>query len=314
MSTPVAVECGFCAMEAYGEVFETIGTGGLQPMDLPLVLQSVQLALGAGAVSGGACHGIAAPVDPNTMVHVEIWAGTTPPTTITTLPVAGMAWPGEDLVLSLDDVPVTMSTPTTDGAANFNLMFNTLTLGDSTTPAPTIDESHRYIRVVVVLGNGGSSTSCTPVTNAPTGFPLRDDDGVVQIQRSFLSASGMGWLWNEGVGVHGDWGIRLSIMSLPRDDAGPADAARTDAGSSSSDAATPLDAAPSRDGGHDAALVASGGGATCSCFVGARGASVPALLTFAMILLALQSRKVTRPKRAGTWKSPSSGADQPSPH
>ena len=37
MSTPVAVECGFCAMEAYGEVFETIGTGGLQPMVLPLV-------------------------------------------------------------------------------------------------------------------------------------------------------------------------------------------------------------------------------------------------------------------------------------
>src|SRR4051812_2317325 len=44
MSTPVAVECGFCAMEAYGEIFQRVGaSGGLTPADFPLVVQSISL-------------------------------------------------------------------------------------------------------------------------------------------------------------------------------------------------------------------------------------------------------------------------------
>jgi hypothetical protein len=174
MSTPVAVECGFCGMEAYGEIFQRVGaSGGLTPADFPLVVQSISLAPGAAEVTSGACHGIASPVDPTTLVHVEMYAGGTPPdaASIATMPVAGTPWPGEDMLLSLDDIPVTMSIPTTDGAANFNLMFNTLGLGDATTPAPTVSAGHQYLRVVVVLADGGNSSTCTPVTNAPMPSP-----------------------------------------------------------------------------------------------------------------------------------------------
>lgn len=312
-STPVAVSCGFCAMEAFGVVFADIGTGGLQPSDFPLTLNSISLALGAAYVSGvgsaATCHGIAAGGD--TLVHVEIWAGTTVPETadIHAMPVAGSPWPGEDLVFTLDDVPVTMSTPTTDGASDFNLMLNPLALGDATTPAPMVDATHTYLRAVVVLGATGMSSTCTPDTNAPTGFPLRDDDAVVQSHRSFIYATGAGWLWNEAVGVHGDWGIRLGVLSGPPGDAGPIDAAvvadaGADAGATAMDAAT----------GTDAAMIAAGGSRSCGCRAGARSSSPASAALLALLALALYSRKVTRPKRAGTWKSPSSGADQPAPH
>ncbi len=311
MSTPVAVECGFCAMEAYGEIFQRVGaSGGLTPADFPLVVQSISLALGAAEVTSGACHGIASPADPDTLVHVEMYAGGTPPdaASIASMPVAGTPWPGEDMLLSLDDIPVTMSIPTTDGAANFNLMFNTLALGDATTPAPTVSAGHQYLRVVVVLADGGNSSTCTPAMSAPTGFPLRDDDGVVANHRSFLYANGTGWLWNEVAGVHGDWGIRLSVTPLPHDDAGPIDTGSIDGGV---DASSTVDAS-ALDAGRDASLVAGGGGSSCSCRVG-RTSSSPAWALLALLALGY-SRKVTRPKRAGTWKSPSSGADQASPH
>jgi hypothetical protein len=228
-------------------------------------------------------------------VHVEIWAGTTIPDVddIHAMPVAGMPWPGEDLVFSLDDVPVTMSTPTTDGAANFNLMLNTLNLSDGTTPAPVVDATHAYLRAVVVLGDMGMSSTCTPATNAPTGFPLRDDDGVVANHRAFIYANGVGWLWNEGAGVRGDWGIRLIIEPLPHADAGTSDAGTTSDAGSTSDASTMGDA------GHDAGLVAAGGSSTCSCRA-STPTSMPGSIALALIAMALYSRKVTRPKRSGT--------------
>ncbi len=295
MSSPVAVSCGFCAAEAYGVVFQRVGaTGGLLPSDFPLRVDSILLALGAATVSGtpAACHGLAAGGD--TLVHVEIWAGTTPPDAadIHAMPIAGMAWPGEDMVFVQDAVPVTMSTPTTDGAADFNLMLNTLNLGDATMPAPTVDATHTYLRAVVVLGDTGMSSTCTPATNAPTGFPLRDDDGVVTNHRAFIYATGVGWLWNEAAGVHGDWGIRLSVEPLPHGDAGAVDAGPSDAGARS-------DASSTADTGIDAGRTAMGGSSACGC-----RASSPTSATgwtaLAALALALYSRKITRPKRSGT--------------
>jgi hypothetical protein len=283
-ATPVAVSCGFCAMEAYGVVFADIGaSGGLRPSDFPLNVTSAQLALGSADVVAGACHGLAAGGDTN--VHFELWAGTTVPEMddIHALPVAGMPWPGEDLLVSLDDYPVTMSTPTSDGAVDFNLMLNTLMLGDATTPPPRVDPPHTYLRAVVVLGDGGSSSTCTPTTAAPTGFPLRDDDMVAQDHRSFIYALGAGWLWNEAVGVRGDWGIRLTIEPLRHEDAGPVDAAviATDAGSTDAGA---IDAATPSDAGSDAALIPSGGGATCGCRAGG-ARELP--LSFSLLALVL---------------------------
>ncbi len=314
MSSPVAVTCGFCAMEAYGVLFTSLGgSRGLSPADFPLTVQSVSLALGAAEVTGtpAVCHGLATPVDPETLVHFELWAGNTLPDVndIHALPVLGTAWPGEDLLITLDDVPVTMSVPTTDGGSDFNLMLNTLMLGDATMPAPVADGAHgyTYLRAVVGLGDGGNSSTCTPATSAPVGFPLRDDDGVVANHRSFLYANGAGWLWNEGAGVRGDWGIRLSIAPMAHADAGPVDGGGLDAGSV--DASTALDG-----GGRDAGPAAGGGGSSCACRAGAPASGAGSLAALAMIALALHSRNVTRPKRAGTWKSPSSGGDQPAPH
>ena len=310
-TTPVGVSCGFCATEAYGVVFRELGTGGLRPSDFPLSVLSVSLALGAAQVTAGACHGQAMPSNPDTLVHVEIWAGTTvtDATDVHALPVMGMPWPGEDLVFTQDAVPVTMSVPTTDGGANFDLMLNTLALGDATNPAPMVDATHTYLRVVVGLGTGGMSSTCAPATNAPTGFPARDDDGVVAMHRSFIYAmGGAGWLWNEAAGVHGDWGIRLSVQSGPPRDAGPVDATVLDSGATR-DASMAADAGMRRDTGP----IGSGGEAHCGCRVGMRTSSSTSLIVFSAIALMLYSRKVTRPKRAGTWKSPSSGADQPAP-
>lgn len=285
MASPVAVECGFCAAEAYGVVFQRLSaTSGLLPSDFPLSVQSISLALGAAEVTGtpAVCHGIAVPASPETLVHVEIWAGTAAPdaASIATMPVAGMAWPGEDLVIALDDVPVTMSTPTTDGAADFNLMLNTLALGDTSMAAPVVDDTHTYLRAVVVLNDGGMSSTCTPNTNAPTGFPLRDDDGVIMNHRSFIYATGVGWLWNEMAGVHGDWGIRLDVQPLPHADAGVGpDAGRPDAGVTS-------DAATTADAGSTPPAAAS-----CGCRVGARSASPLAGLALAALALAALARR-----------------------
>jgi len=60
--------------------------------------------------------------------------------------------------------------------------------------------------------------------------------------------------------------------------------------------------------GTDAGTTAGGGGG-CSCRIGASTAPVPASSALALLALVLYGRKVTRPKRAGTWKSPSSGGD-----
>lgn len=288
MDTPVAVSCGFCAAEAYGVVFQRIGTSaGLVPADFPLTVESVSLALGAAEVTSGACHGIAAPVDPDTLVHFELWAGTTPPPSdIGSLPVAGMPWPGEDMLVTLDDVPVTMSVPTTDGGANFNLMLNTLMLGDSTTPAPMADATHSYLRAVVVLNDGGNSSTCTPSTNAPTGFPLRDDDGVVQNERSFIYAEGLGWRWNEQVGVRGDWGIRLTILSGPRPDAGAMDAGAADAGAGV-DAST-MDAGA----GADTGASPPGSSGNCGCRTGTGGTSASGVVL--LLALAVYASRVSR--------------------
>ncbi len=261
-SAPVGLSCGFCASEAYGVIFREIGgISGLQPTAFPLEVQSVSLALGAAEVTGSPaqCHGLAA--GGQALVHLEVWAGTmlVDAADIHAMPAIGTAWPGEELVASFDDLPVQMSVPTTDGGTGFNLMLNEIPLAVDPDPFPAVDETHRYLRVVVQLQDGGSSSTCTPATDAPAGFPVRDDDGTVMDHRSFIFASGgVGWLWNDAAGVHGDWGLRVKVRSLPRPDAG-VDAAGLDAGSTS-DAGSRPDAA-TIDGGTTTPAPAS----SCGC-------------------------------------------------
>src|SRR5262249_31843519 len=147
---------------------------------------------------------------------------------------------------------------------------------------------HTYLRVVVTLADGGTSVSCNPMTNAPTGFPVRDDTGAgLTPHRQLIYAQGAGWYWNESVpggGIHGNWGIRLSIEPLPHGDAGSADTGAS------------ADAAVARDGGSidvgpvDAARVVGGGGGGCSCLIATRGSSALASIG-ALLALALYSRR-----------------------
>lgn len=289
-SAPVGLSCGFCASEAYGVIFREIGgIAGLQPTAFPLEVQSVSLALGAAEVTGspGQCHGLAA--GGQALVHLEVWAGTTlvDADDIHAMPAIGAAWPGEELVASFDDLPVQMSVPTADGGTGFNLMLNEIPLAVDPDPFPTVDETHRYLRVVVQLQDGGSSSTCAPMTDAPAGFPVRDDDGTIDDHRAFIFASGgVGWLWNDTAGVHGDWGLRVKVRSLARPDAG-VDAAGLDAGSTS-DAGSTVDAA-ALDGGSTAPAPAS----SCGC-----AASVPRTSALAAIglvgLAALLARRRSR--------------------
>lgn len=264
-SAPVGLSCGFCASEAYGVIFREIGgISGLQPTAFPLEVQSVSLALGAAEVTGtpAQCHGLAA--GGQALVHLEVWAGTTlvDANDIHAMPAIGTAWPGEELVATFDDLPVQMSVPTTDGGTGFNLMLNEIPLAVDPEPFPMVDDTHRYLRVVVQLQDGGNSSTCTPATDAPMGFPVRDDDGTIDDHRSFIFASGgVGWLWNDAAGVHGDWGVRVKVRSLPRADAG-VDAASVDAGRAS-DAASPADGG-AIDGGASTPAAASSCGCTAS--------------------------------------------------
>jgi hypothetical protein len=317
MSTPVAVTCGFCSMEAYGVVFRELPGGGLTPGDFPLTLRSMSLALGAAEVTGtgasAACRGLAA--GGTAVVHVEIYAGTmAPDVDIRTFPAAGTEWTGETLVYAADGVPVTMSTPTTDGAPDFDLQLNTFMVVDDMGNPVTVPAPATYLRAVVVLGDGGTSSLCVAPATAPPGFPVRDDDGVVASHRSFIYASGYGWAWNEAVpggAIHGDWGIRLNVQPLPHADAGAVDAGASDAGA--------IDGGAIDGGATDAGAVDAGAPATtsrgCGCSASSpRAPSLGALLFALAVALARYGSKTTRPNRSGTWKSPTSGADQPTPN
>lgn len=285
-TTPVALTCGFCAMEAYGVVFREVGAGGLTAADFPLTLRSVSLALGDADVSadGSTCTGRT--TGGTALVHVEIWAGATPPSgDPQAFPVLGEAWAGETLVYAADDVPVTLSVPTTAGATGFNLMLNTFdVLGEAGEPV-VVPEGNSYLRVAVGLGsNGMHNAICTGALESPGGFPVRDDEGRVGPERGFIYAGGFGWAWNEdlpGTGsINGDWGIRLSItpMGTPHD-AGLRVDAGSDADASLADAG--LDAATGADAG-----VAPSGGGSCSCrMAGARTSGGGAGLLLALGLL-----------------------------
>jgi hypothetical protein len=296
-TTPVALTCGFCAMEAYGVVFREVGAGGLTAADFPLTLHSVSLALGDADVSadGSTCTGRS--TGGTALVHVEIWAGATPPTgDPRAFPVVGEPWEGETLVYAADDVPVALSIPTTAGGSGFNLMLNTFDVIDDAGDAVVVPEGNSYLRVVVQLGsNGMHNAICADPLDAPTGFPVRDDEGRVGPERGFLYAGGFGWAWNEDLPgsaeIGGDWGIRLSITSMPTaHDAGP----RVDGGSTvdagAADASA-LDASTA-----DASVALSGGGA-CACRVtGGRGDRSGGPLLLGLALFALAARRATRRK------------------
>lgn len=290
-STPAAITCGFCAGERYGVIFRELDPGGLQPADFPLTITSLRVAVASARVTGSAgaftCEGLT--TGGSALADLELWAGTEPPSDLGGLGADDPWTAGEELVWAAADVPLMKSTAETDGSPMIEAGFNELQPVDEMEAPIRVGPGVRYIRAVVRIQAGleGSSASCDAAAQEPPSiFPLRDNDGVIADARSFIFAGAGGWLWNEDVGIGGDWAIRLEVRSegAPGGDAGPdgVDAGTRDDAGASADGGTGADAAPVSDAGT---LTPGGGGCGCRTAPPA-SAAWPALL----VLLALRRR------------------------
>ena len=247
--TPGAVSCGFCANERFGVVFRPLDSGGgLRPSDFPLTLDSIEVAVARAVVTGDFISGymcMGSTVGGAVAMQVEAYAGTTAPrTSIMSFPGTG-PWPGETM-LFMQSVDLTVSTETAAGSGMYDVMVNTVAMS----PAIRIDPPNTYVRVAVTIPSGGMSSSCTDLgLPEPAAVALRDDDGRIENNTSFIysvGGVGTGWLWNEDMsivdpatfqtGIRGDWLVRLNVSSV----AGPTDAGTTptDAGTAPTDAGT----------------------------------------------------------------------------
>lgn len=254
MDSPTAITCGFCSGESYGTIFRELPAParGLEPGDFPVVVESLQVAVAsARAVSSTMCVGS---ISGGTGVgDVEIYAGTTPPTGDIVANPADGPWDGETLVWAATNVPFQRSTAETEGSAAYEVMFNNLEIVDAEEMPVRVEAPNVYLRAVVHFGDGaaGDSVPCEDLSlTPPSFFPLRDNDGRIAPERSFIYADGLGWVWNEDArvgSINGDWAIRLEITTegVPGTDAGPA-----------------VDAGPRRDAGLVDAGAADGGGGT----------------------------------------------------
>jgi MYXO-CTERM domain-containing protein len=281
-STPAAITCGFCEGERYGVIFRELDAGGLRPADFPLTIRSLRVAIASARVTGSApsfdCEGLT--VAGNALADLELWAGSEPPSDLSGVGAEDPWTTGEELLWAAADVPLMKSTADADGSPMIEAGFNELQPVDEMEEPIRVGADIRYIRAVVRIqaGLAGSSASCDAVGQEPPSvFPLRDNDGVITDERSFIYANGPGWLWNEDAGIDGDWAIRLEVRSdgSPDSDAGPStsDGGLDVDGGSATDGGSALDAAAT-DGGSTSA-----GGGGCSCQVApAPTAAWPALL------------------------------------
>lgn len=220
-----AITCGFCATEKFGTIFYEVGAGGGLPASaFPFRLNNLQIAVASTEVTGGVLSGgyqCGGSTQGGTVdATLEVYAGTTVPTTITNLPASG-AWPGETVIVVPGTVQLQKSVATAQGGTGFNVMINSLTVG-ATVPTP-----YRYLRVVITIPTGGASTACTDLGFQPPALsPFRDDNGRVGPRRNFIYQLGFPalgqppeWTWVEDVtdpitmqrGINGDWLIRLDI-------------------------------------------------------------------------------------------------------
>ncbi|MDQ3031600.1 MAG: hypothetical protein M3Y87_04225, partial [Myxococcota bacterium] len=267
-STPAAVSCGFCAGEKFGMVFRPLdGGGGLRADEFPLTLQSIEVAVArtqvTGDLTGYTCMGSS---DEGTIpMIVEAYAGETAPRgSISSFPASG-PWAGETALFG-ESAELTLSIETTPGSRMYNVMVTSVPV------MVPVAAPNTYIRVVVTIPGGGSSTSCTDFgLTAPGAVGIRDDDGRIENNVGFIyavealgGAVPAGWHWNESsdiadpatgaTGINGEWAIRLDVA--------PVGMPMTDAGTAMLDAGTPDAALPTGDSGPIATT--DGGATTCS--------------------------------------------------
>jgi len=227
-----AITCGFCSGEKFGVIFREVQPGaGLPAAAFPLTLNKVQIAVAATEVRNLDCQ----PAAMGGMVNgtMEIYAGATAPTTITTLTGTG-PWPGESTVLQATQVQLERSVTTGGGIRNWDVRLNELPV-NQVVPAP-----NTYIRVQITIATGGYSDACSILGFQPPNIsPFRDDDGSTgrtsYIYRLGTILNNEEYVFNEdfndpstGSAINGDWLVRLEVTPFggPPADAGvqpPAD-------------------------------------------------------------------------------------------
>jgi len=292
--SPVTVSCGFCSGEKFGVIYRDLPAParGLEPGDFPIELEAVQLALAAAdAVGSGAtftCSGSTTAGE--AMVGLAAYAGTVLPSDILDLDSVE-PWPGETLVWAQPDVPVMRSVADEAGSASYEVNFNRLLLQDEAGLPYRVDAPNVYIRIVVSLNadTALSSSSCDSLSlETPGGFAVRDNDGVVNAERNFIYAEGLGWLWNEAIpggSTSGDWAVRLEIRDLG---GGPVVDSGTPMADSGVDSGTSVPDAGSADTGSGDDGGSSGGGCEAA---GADAGAGPNAWPFAAVLLWLGRRR-----------------------
>lgn len=289
MDSPAAASCGFCGTEGFGVVFRDLPAParGLLAEDFPLTLRSVEIAIAAARLNGMTCMNIDG--GGTVLVDVEIWGGVTPPGETIGASAPAEPWPGtsEELVFAAADVPIELSIPAS-GATGFNLQLNRFEIMDEMGLPLRVSAPITYLRVYVQLRE---STLPGPAgcMFSSDGSPLRDDDGRIAEQRSYILADGMGFAWNEDVGVDGDWAVRLNILPTipPPTDAGP----RPDAGAATDDAGASAGTDSGAVSAIDAGTTTSGGGG-CACRAGrSSGRADLALLALGSLALAFAARR-----------------------
>lgn len=298
--SPVAVTCGFCAGERFGVIYRDLPapSRGLEPEDFPIELEAIQLSLAAanaiGSGSAFTCRG--STTGGEASVGIAIFSGISAPTEILTLD-AVEPWPGETLVWTNADVPVMRSVADEEGSASYEVDFNRFLLQDEAGLPFRVEAPNVYIRVVVTLNSDTALTSiaCEGLSlDTPSGFAVRDNNGVIEPERNMLFADGLGWYWNEafiGGTIGGDWAIRLEIRDLG---AGPATDSGAPPGDSGSDGG-PGDPDASSDAGGagdaaDAGPEASSGGGCETAGAGPGAGSLAILIGVAALIYGRRRR------------------------
>lgn len=298
--TPGVVTCGFCGGEKASVIYyELPGGGGLRPSEFPLLVNELIVAVASGAASSATTCSIGTtPRDGN--FDVAVYAGTTVPTAVATLPAEG-AWPGEVEVSALADLPLSLSISSSATMPMYTVNLYAIPL-DLDMMGLRVEATYTYLRVVLgIRPDAAVTSSICAAGQGPSGLPMRDDARIGDHRNLIYAGPPVsGWLWNEEAGINGDWAIRLDIRPLgggadggvPDVDAGTLD----DAGAVD-DAGAELDAGTAVDAGTVPPPPATDDGCGCTA-AGAAHDEAPAGLVLAALCVTLaRCRRRSRPTR-----------------
>ena len=294
--TPGAVSCGFCGGEKAAVIYyELPGGGGLRPSEFPLLVRELVVAVASAAPgAGGACVAGTTPRDG--LFDVAIYAGTTVPTAVNTLPANGV-WPGEVEVTAATEIPLALSISSSTTVPMFDVNLLTLELDAA---GLRVEAGYTYLRVVLGIQPDASVTSSTcPAGQGPSGLPMRDDARIGPQRNLIYAGPSGGWLWNEEADVGGDWAIRLDIrpLGVGADGGVPDDAGSSDDAGRISDAGVEMDAG-TVDAGTASPPTESDDGCGCSLVAAARSRPGALVLAALCVTLALcRSRRRLRSPR-----------------